>query len=111
LTKTINIKGELFDLTRPVVMGILNITPDSFYESSRKTETSTVLKRVEQILTEGASIVDIGAQSTRPKSEFLSAEEEIKRLTPALDAINREFPDTIISVDTFYSDVARYCIE
>ena len=111
MVKTINIKGELFDLSTPVVMGILNITPDSFYEGSRKQRVTDILKRVEDILLEGGKIVDIGAQSTRPSSQFLSSEEEIERLSPALSAINKEFPEVILSVDTFYADVAKVCVE
>lgn len=111
VSKTINIKGELLDLTRPLVMGILNVTPDSFYSGSRKTEVDEALRRVEQYLLEGAAIIDIGAQSTRPTSEFLSAEEEIQRLKPVLSAINKEFPDATLSIDTFYADVARFSVE
>ena len=80
MKKTINIKGELLDLSTPVVMGILNITPDSFYEGSRKQNEIDILKRVEEIILQGGTIVDIGAQSTRPSSQFLSSEEEIERL-------------------------------
>lgn len=111
MVKTINIKGELLDLSTPVVMGILNITPDSFYEGSRKQNEADILRRVEEIILQGGTIVDIGAQSTRPSSQFLSSEEEIERLSPALSAISREFPDTILSVDTFHADVARVCIQ
>jgi len=110
ISKVINIKGELFDLSKPVVMGILNVTPDSFYSGSHNRTVSDVLKRTEQILSEGGTIVDIGAQSTRPTSDLLSAEQEIERLAPALEAINKEFPDIIMSVDTFYADVARFCV-
>lgn len=111
MAKTINIKGELLDLSTPVVMGILNITPDSFYEGSRKQSEADILKRVEEIILQGGTIVDIGAQSTRPSSQFLSAQEEVERLSPALSAINIEFPDVILSVDTFYADVARECVQ
>lgn len=111
VSKTINIKGELFNLSHPVVMGILNATPDSFYSGSRKTEVSDALKRVEECVSQGADIIDIGAQSTRPTSEFLSAEEEIRRLKPVLSAINKEFPDVILSIDTFYADVARFSVQ
>ena len=109
--KTINIKGELLDLSYPVVMGILNITPDSFYSGSRKETESQILDRVSEILSQGGTIIDIGAQSTRPSSTFLSSQEEIERLKFALPLINREFPDAILSVDTFYGDVARFCVE
>lgn len=109
--KTINIKGELMDLTTPVVMGILNITPDSFYADSRKQSESDIVRRVTQILGEGAKIIDIGGQSSNPKSPLLTAKEEMERLRPALKLINQEFPNTIISADTFYADVAAECIE
>lgn len=111
ISKTINIKGELLDLSIPAVMGILNVTPDSFYSGSRNRTVSDVLKRTEQILSEGGTIIDIGAQSTRPSSDLLTAQQEIERLAPALGAINKEFPDIIMSVDTFYADVARFCVE
>ncbi len=109
--KTINIKGELLELSQPIVMGILNITPDSFFAESRKQGEQEVVARVAEILTQGGKIVDIGAQSTRPSSTLLSSKEEIERLKPALNIINKEFPDAILSVDTFYSDVARFCVE
>lgn len=109
--KTINIKGELLDLSYPVVMGILNITPDSFYSGSRKETEGQIIDRVSEILSQGGTIIDIGAQSTRPSSTLLSAQEEIERLKFALPLINREFPDAILSVDTFYGDVARFCVE
>lgn len=109
--KTINIKGELIDLSQPLVMGILNITPDSFYDKSRKQTESDIVNRIHQIVEEGATILDIGAQSSNPKSEFLSAKEEIDRLKPVLSLISRECPDLIVSVDTFYSDVARLSVE
>lgn len=109
--KTINIKGELLELSQPIVMGILNITPDSFFAESRKQDEQEIVARVAEILTQGGKIVDIGAQSTRPSSTLLSSKEEIERLKPALNIINKEFPDAILSVDTFYSDVARFCVE
>ncbi len=109
--KTINIKGELLELSQPIVMGILNITPDSFFAESRKQGEQEVVTRVAEILAQGGKIVDIGAQSTRPSSTLLSSKEEIERLKPALNIINKEFPDVILSVDTFYSDVARFCVE
>lgn len=109
--KTINIKGELLYLSTPVVMGILNVTPDSFFEGSRKESERQILDRVNEILVQGGTIIDIGGQSTRPTSTLLSAKEEIERLKLALTVINREFPEVILSVDTFYSDVARFCVE
>ena len=109
--KTINIKGELLDLSTPVVMGILNVTPDSFFEGSRKETEHQIIDRVNEILNQGGTIIDIGGQSTRPTSTLISAEEEMERLKFALSVINREFPEAILSVDTFYSDVARFCVE
>lgn len=109
--KTINIKGELLDLSQSLVMGILNVTPDSFYEGSRKQSELQIIERVSEIISQGGTIVDIGAQSSNPKSDFLTAEVEIERLRFALRIINREFPDAILSVDTFYGDVARFCVE
>ncbi|NDV70122.1 dihydropteroate synthase [Dysgonomonas sp. 25] len=109
--KTINIKGELLDLSQPIVMGILNVTPDSFYSGSRKQSEEDIINRVRQIVDEGAAIVDIGGQTTNPKSTMLTSAEEMERLHFALKIINREFPDVILSVDTFYSDVAAACVE
>jgi len=108
---SINIKGTLLDLSTPVVMGILNVTPDSFYSESRIQNETGIINRVIEIIEQGGKIVDIGAQSSNPKSEFLSSETERERLSFALNIINREFPDIILSVDTFYSDVARFCVE
>ena len=108
----VNIKGELWNLSEsPVVMGILNITPDSFYSGSRKQTEQDIIGRVHQILSEGGAIVDIGAQSSNPKSPFLSANEELERLRFAMPAINREFPDLVMSMDTFHADVARCAVE
>ena len=108
---TINCKGELIDLKTPKIMGILNLTPDSFYDGgSYKTDKSILLK-VERMLNDGADFIDIGGQSTRPTSEFLSVEEESKRVLPILEKINKAFPEAIISIDTFYSEVARKAVE
>ena len=111
MIKTINIKGTLLELDTPLVMGILNVTPDSFFSDSRKNDLESALVRVEEILTQGGSIIDIGAQSTRPTSTFLTEEEELSRLIPILEAISKEYPDAILSVDTFYSKVAKTCVE
>ncbi len=111
MTKSININGELLDLSTPLVMGILNITPDSFYPGSRKQSEREIVGRVRQILDEGGIIVDIGGQSTTPASTRISAREELKRLEPALKLIRKEFPDTILSIDTFYSEVAGSAVE
>lgn len=109
--KTINIKGSLLDVSSPLVMGILNITPDSFYAQSRIQNELGIIERVSEIIAQGGRIIDIGAQSSNPKSEFLSAGVEMERLDFALKVINREFPNVILSVDTFYADVARFCVE
>lgn len=111
MTKSININGELLDLSTPLVMGILNITPDSFYPGSRKQSEREIVGRVRQILDEGGIIVDIGGQSTTPASTRISAREELERLEPTLRLIRKEFPDTILSIDTFYSEVAGSAVE
>lgn len=111
MIKTINIKGELLDFSTPMVMGILNVTPDSFYEGSRKQSEEQIIARVQEIIDEGGKIIDIGGQSSNPHSDLLSPQEEIERLRFALDIINRHFPNKILSVDTFYSDVARFAVE
>ena len=105
--RTLNFRGTLFDLSSPVVMGILNITPNSFYDGGRYTSETEILKRCEAILSEGASIIDLGAYSSRPKAESISEEEELSRLVPALKSIRKEFPNAFISVDTFRSEIAR----
>jgi dihydropteroate synthase len=109
--KSINIRGSLVDLSTPIVMGIVNITPDSFYAQSRKTNEKQIIERVAQILEDGGLIIDMGAQSTAPSSPFLSVSEEMARLRPALKSVRREFPDAVLSIDTFYSDVAAMASE
>ena len=111
ITKTINIRGRLVSLDTPLVMGILNITPDSFYESSRCIDTQKALQRAKQIIEEGGDIIDVGAYSSRPGAEDVSEKEEIARLRSVLPAIREQYPDAIISVDTFRSKVARYVVE
>lgn len=107
----INIKGALMDLSTPQVMGILNITPDSIYAGSRNQTAQEISERANRILEEGASIIDIGAYSSRPNAENISPEEEMRRLRMALEILNKEHPDAIISVDTFRADVAAMCVE
>jgi dihydropteroate synthase len=107
---TLNCKGSLLKIDDPVVMGIINITPDSFYTGSRIKDKNDLLGKVEQMIREGATILDIGGQSTRPGSEILPVEEELKRSIPAIELINEKYPETIISIDTFYSRVAREAI-
>jgi len=111
LRKTININGKLIDLSIPKVMGILNVTPDSFYAGSRQVTEEMILQRCRQIVAEGGAIIDIGAQSTAPAATMLTAREERARLIPALKLIRRELPDAILSVDTFYADVAKQVVE
>lgn len=99
------------DLKRPLVMGILNLTPDSFYDGGSHNNTNDVLRHCEKMLTDGADIIDIGAFSSRPGMEIISKEEEISRLIPSLIEIRRHFPSTIISIDTFRKDVAQNAID
>lgn len=108
---TINVKGRLFCLKEPVVMGILNCTPDSFYAGSRKQTEKEIADRARQIVAEGGAIIDVGAFSTRPGADEVSPEEECRRLQTALEIVRRETPDTPISVDTYRPAVARRCIE
>ena len=107
---TLNCKGQLFTITEPIVMGIINTTPDSFYEGSRIQDKDAILFKAEQMINDGASILDIGGQSTRPNAEKISKEEELKRVLPAIEAIHQKFPEQIISVDTFYAAVAKEAV-
>ena len=111
MKRTLNCKGKLIDLNEPKVMGILNITPDSFYDKSRFSSKDDLLKRTDTMLSEGATFVDVGAYSSRPGAEFVSEEEERKRLIPALEIILKEFPDVLLSIDTFRSNIARETID
>ncbi len=108
--KTINCNGFLLKLSRPIVMGILNITPDSFFDGGRYLNTTRALQRAEQIICEGGKIIDIGAYSSRPGAEHISCKEELKRLTPILKAVKKEFPKAIISIDTFRPEVAKIAV-
>ena len=107
----INVKGCLLDLTTPQVMGILNVTPDSFYSGSRMQTQEEIAVRARQIIDEGASIIDIGAYSSRPNAEHITAGEEMNRLRTGLEIVNRNHPDAIVSVDTFRADVAEQCVK
>lgn len=111
MKKNININGTLLDLSTPLVMGIVNITPDSFFADSRKKSESEIVEACRKVLDDGGSIIDIGGQSTTPVSELISSSQEIERLRPALQAIRRSFPDALLSVDTFYADVAKMAVE
>ncbi len=104
---TLNCKGRLLIAASPLVMGIINVTPDSFYAGSRVEAINEVLKRASAMIKEGADIIDIGGQSTRPGSQLLTADEEINRVISAVEAIHSNYPDIFISVDTFYSKVAK----
>lgn len=108
---TINIGGRLFSLEQPVVMGILNVTPDSFFPGSRKQSEEDIRNRVIQIRDEGAAMIDIGGYSSRPGADDVSPEEETARLLTGIRITRQEWPDAIISIDTFRADVARTCIQ
>ena len=108
---TLNIKGRLFSLTEPCVMGILNVTPDSFYAGSRVQTEEDIARRARQIVAEGGRIIDVGACSTRPGSEPVDEQEEMARLRLALPVVRREAPDAVVSVDTFRPVVARMAVE
>ena len=104
---TLNCKGRLLVIDGPIVMGILNITPDSFYTGSRISEIDVALQKVEQMINDGAGIIDVGGQSTRPGSKRISAEEEKQRVIPFIEAIHRRFPKAVISIDSFYASVVK----
>lgn len=108
---SLNINGRLLDLSEPQVMGILNVTPDSFYSGSRKQTEDEIESRARQIIGEGASIIDIGAYSSRPNADDVSPSEEMERLRKGLSVIQRVAPNAIVSVDTFRADVAKMCVE
>ncbi len=111
LNRTINIKGELFPLDRPVVMGILNVTPDSFFAGSRKRTEAEIAARIEEILAQGGNWIDIGGYSSRPDATPVTADEEMRRLELGLEILSRDYPSVPVSVDTFRADVARCCVE
>lgn len=108
---TLNCKGRLLLLDKPIVMGIINATPDSFYSGSRYTCTDAILSVAEKMLNDGASILDIGGQSSRPGSKPVSADEEITRVIRPIEAITKRFPESYISVDTYYSIVAKEAVD
>jgi len=107
---TLNCKGRLLTITEPIVMGILNITPDSFYSGSRLHDADALLQKAAQMIEEGAAILDIGGQSTRPNSERVSEEEEKRRVIPAIETLQKHFPQQILSIDTFYASVAKEAV-
>lgn len=110
-TYSLNLHGRLVEIIQPLVMGIVNATPDSFYDRSRVLDAEAIQERVREMIEQGADIIDIGACSTRPGAEVVSSSEEMKRLDVALAAARKAAPDVIISVDTFRANVARHCVE
>jgi len=108
---TINCLGKLVDLTVPKVMGILNVTPNSFYDGGKYSDEKVILHQVEKMLSEGATFIDVGAYSSKPSAEFVSSKEEIERLIPVVQLILKYFPKTLISVDTFRAEVANAAID
>ena len=105
---SINCRGKLIDLSTSKIMGILNLTPDSFSDGGKFNDEKSALLQAEKMIKEGADFIDIGAQSTRPNADFLSAKEEIRRLRNVISLIKKEFPETLISLDTFYADVVKF---
>jgi dihydropteroate synthase len=108
---SINCKGKLIDLSTPKVMGIVNVTPDSFFKGSRTTDKADILQKVEKMLTEGATFIDIGGHSTRPHASAVPEDEELARVIPAIELIIKEFPNCLISIDTFRSNIAKKAVE
>lgn len=108
---TINCKGNLIDLTQPKVMGILNITPNSFYDGGKYKTDIDFLNQTEKMLAEGATFIDLGAYSSKPGAEFVSEEEEINRILPIVEMILKQFPETLLSIDTFRAQVAKHSVE
>lgn len=108
---TINCNGQLIDLSTPKVMGILNVTPDSFFDGGRYTNEREVLQRVEQMLADGATFIDVGGYSSKPNAAEVSVQEEKARTIPVVTSIMHRFPEAIVSIDTFRSDVAQLCLD
>jgi dihydropteroate synthase len=108
---TINCKGKLIDLSSPKVMGILNITPDSFYDGGAHKNEAAILNHVEKMLNDGATFIDVGAYSSRPNANHVSKAVELKRIVPIVELILNTFPETLLSIDTFRSEVAKQCVE
>jgi len=109
--KSINCNGKLVDLTTPKVMGILNITPDSFFDGGKYNDTIAIVSQVNNMLDEGATFIDIGAYSSRPGAKHISEAEELNRISPIIKLLIKEFPSILISVDTFRSKIAEQCIQ
>ncbi len=111
LPYTINVRGQLLNLSKPQVMGILNVTPDSFYAGSRMETEDAIRKRVRQIADEGGEMIDVGAYSSRPGAADVSSKEEMERLRRGMKIVREECPDLPVSVDTFRADVVKMCVE
>jgi dihydropteroate synthase len=111
LNKTLNIGGRLVDLRKPIVMGILNVTPDSFFDGGRYTTEKQILSKVQEMVHEGARMIDLGGASSRPGAPQITAQQESERVLPALKTIRKEFPQLFISVDTFRSELARISVQ
>ncbi|MES2486709.1 MAG: dihydropteroate synthase, partial [Bacteroidota bacterium] len=107
----INCNGRLLDLSSPKVMGILNCTPDSFFDGGTYNNETELLAQASKMLQEGADIIDIGAYSSKPNAEFVTEAQELERIVPVVQLILKHFPDTIISIDTFRATVAEACIQ
>ncbi len=107
---TINCKGLLIDLSKPKVMGILNVSPNSFFDGGKYKNADEIVAQVQKMLSEGATFIDIGAYSSKPNAEFVSVEEEIARIVPIVELLVQQFPNILISIDTFRSEVAEACI-
>ncbi|MBC7588056.1 MAG: dihydropteroate synthase, partial [Chitinophagaceae bacterium] len=108
---TLNCKGKLLTINKPIVMGIINTTPDSFFIGSRQATVDAALNKAAQMLAEGATILDIGGQSTRPGSKQIGTKEELNRVLPVIEAIHHQFPETFISIDTYHSTVAKQAVD
>mgnify|MGYP003607620523 CR=1 FL=1 len=106
-----NCKGQLIDLSTPKIMGILNITPNSFFDGGKYKNENELIERVNKMLDEGATFIDVGGYSSKPNAEFVSEEEEISRIIPVVNLLQKHFPDIILSIDTFRAGVAQRCIE
>lgn len=111
MVRSVSLGGKLLSFDTPKIMGIVNLTPDSFYTKGKQNSVEGALQIAEQMLNEGADILDLGGQSSRPGAEMVGAQEEIRRVVPALEAIKNRFPNAIISVDTFHSEVARAAVQ
>ncbi len=108
---TINCKGNLIDLSSPKVMGVLNITPNSFFDGGKYKDETAILTQVEKMLSAGATFIDVGAYSSKPNAEFVTEQEEIERIVPVIELILKHFPDTLLSIDTFRSAVAKATLD